>query len=84
MKHLLLQNEKLMLAQEKIKTLVAICASLPVIADEVALLAAGVPEPDAAIITGAATCFSVGPETSTRGITPQGTRAIGALELPLC
>ena len=44
--------------EEKIQILVAIHASLPVIAEEVALLqAAGVPELDAAIITGAATSF---------------------------
>ena len=83
MKDLLLQNKKLMWAQEeKIQILMAIHASLPVIAEEVALLqVAGVPEPDATIITGAATSSVEKPRTSTGGITPQGPRIIGDLSL---
>ena len=79
MKYLLLQNKKLMGEQEeKVKILVAICASLPVIAEEAALLwAAGVPDPDATIITGATTSSSVKPGTSTGEITPQSIRFIG-------
>ena len=54
-KDLLIQNEKLMWAhEEKVQILVAICASLPAIAEKATpLWAAGVPDPDAAIITGA-------------------------------
>ena len=54
MRDLLLQNKKLMqVQQEKAQILVAICASLPVIAEEATLLqVVGVPNPDATIITG--------------------------------
>ena len=69
MKDLLLQNEKLMQAQEeKVEILVAIHASLPTIAETAAILpAAEVPNPDIAIITGAATSSSEKPGTFTFG-----------------
>ena len=82
MKDLLLQNEKLMLAQEeKVQILVAICASLLAITEKATLLqAAGVPSSDTATITEAATSSSEGLGTSTGGITPQGPRTfVGAL-----
>ena len=52
-KDILLQNEKLMQAQEeKVQILVAISTSLPAIAEKATLLqAAGVPNPDNSIIT---------------------------------
>ena len=82
MKDLLLKNEKMMWAwKEQVQILVAICVSLPVIAEEVALLwAAGVTKPDATIIMGI-TISSGEPGTSNGGITPQGARIIGALAL---
>ena len=54
MKDLLLQNKKLLQAQEeKDQILVAIHASLPAIAKEATLLwAACIPDPDATIISG--------------------------------
>ena len=72
-KDLLLQNEKLIQAQEeKVQILVAIHASLPAIAEKAALLwAARVPDLDAAIIMGEATSSSQEPGTSTGG-NPQG------------
>ena len=63
--------------------LVAIHTSLPVAAEEAALLqVVGVLDPSAMIIMGAATSIPGGPGTSTGGITPQGSRAIGALAPP--
>ena len=54
------------LQEEIVQILVAISASLPAIAKKAALLwAAGVPDPDASIITGAATSSSEEPGTST-------------------
>ena len=69
MKDLLLQNKKLLQAQEeKIQILVAIPASLPAIAEKATLLwIAGVPNPDVAIITGATTNSSEEHGTSTEG-----------------
>ena len=74
MKYLLLQNEKLVSAhEEKIQILVSICTSLLAIIKKAFLLqAAGVPNSDATIITGAATSSSEEPGTSAGGITSQG------------
>ena len=72
-----------MWAQEKVQILVAIHASLPAISEKAALLwAAGVPNSDAAIITGAATSSSERPRTPTRGITPQGPRTLTGVPAP--
>ena len=67
-KVLLLQKEKLVWTQEKVQILVVIHASLPAIAKKAAVLqAAGVPNLDAAIITGAATSLSEGPRSAPEG-----------------
>ena len=66
MKDLLLQNKKLVWVQEeKVQILAAIHASLLANAEKAVLLwAVGVPDLDAAIITGAAPSSSVEPGTS--------------------
>ena len=87
MKDFLLQNEKLVQAkEEKVQILVAIHASLLAIAQQTTLLwAAGVPNLDAVIITGAATSSSEEYGTSTGRITPQGPRTfMVALAPPPC
>ena len=70
----------------KVHILVVICSSLPVSSKEAALLwAAGVPKPDAIIITGVTISSWEEPGTSTEGITPQGPRiCIGAPTLLSC
>ena len=82
----LLQNEKLMWAQEKVKILVAIWASLPVIAEEAALLqAAAVPNPDACYYHGGNYQLLRGTWDPPLGeLTSQGPRIIGALVSPMC
>ena len=72
MKYLLLQDEKLVQVQEeKVQILEAIHASLPAITEKAAILwAAGVPNPDAAIINGAVTGLSVESGTCTEGNSP--------------
>ena len=84
MKDLLLQNEKLIQAQEeKVHILVAICTSLPAIAEKATLVqAAGVPLSDAVFITGAATSSSEEPGTSTGGVTPQCPRTFMGVLAP--
>ena len=82
---LLLQNKKLMWAQEKVQILVAIHASLPVIAEKAALLwAAGVPKRDAAVIMAATTSSSGEPGTSNGQITLPGPRIIRSPALQPC
>ena len=75
-----------MLAQEKFQILVAICTSLPAIAEKDALIqAAGVPIPDAAIITGTATSSSEETGTSTGSNSPGSQdilRGSGTTNLP--
>ena len=67
----LLQNEKLVQAQEeKVQILAAIHASLLAITEKATLLWAAVPNLDAPIITGAATNSSEEPGTSTGGNSP--------------
>ena len=71
--------------EEKVKILAAIWGSLPVIAEEAALLqAAGVPKPDAAIILGPTISSQEESGTSAGGIAPQGPRIIGTPALPSC
>ena len=68
--------------ETKVKILVAIWASLPVVAEEVVLLCITVvPNLDGPIIMGATTSSPGEPGTSTGDITPQGCSIIGGLAL---
>ena len=84
MNDLLLQNEKLMWAQEeKSKIMAAISTSLPVTAKEAApCQVSGVPGSDATIITGVTISFSGEFGTSTGEVSPQSLGFVRALAPP--